>query len=130
MAEPSHVRLAVLLGWRGVVNLGPRTYGGGTGHVPGDDLWVGLPPLDEVVGGELSCRPIPVYDRDWAATGPLIERYALHLSPVFRPVGGDVPLWGARPCDRVWHDWEGWRHGSTALEAVTQRLIDLLTNGA
>lgn len=65
--KPLHVRVAEALGW--------------TMMQPGGVLltgaYVGYPPTHQIVGQRAQ---VPWFDRDWNATGPLIEQYGIELS--------------------------------------------------
>lgn len=63
--RPLHVRVAESLGWTGVFqSLGS---------------WFGLPPPWRGPREHHPETGIPRYDTDWAATGPLIEKYGITL---------------------------------------------------
>jgi hypothetical protein len=66
--KPLHVQAAEALGWSQM-------------HAP-NGMWpdemIGYPPELAIVGQK---RPVPRYDEDWSATGPLIEKYGLALHP-------------------------------------------------
>lgn len=80
--RPLHVRVAEALGWTAThLRDAPEA------HACGDILitdpermrWKGRAPGEQLVGPH-GCTLIPRYDTDWAAAGPLIERYAISLS--------------------------------------------------
>ena len=67
--KPLHVQVAEALGWLDI------TYFPGPGNHAG--VWKGYPAGLEDGGW----APIPRYDTDWNATGPLIEKYGVWLHP-------------------------------------------------
>jgi hypothetical protein len=111
--KPLHVRVAEALGW---TSIGP----GNSMNL--SDPGAGYPPKNQIVGHK---EPIPRYDTDWAATGPLIERYgidteAISYSPTDRTYG-----WKARACP-VWNGDESMTtYGETPLLAVCALILAL-----
>jgi hypothetical protein len=123
--RPLHVRTAEALGWTNLMYSREPLGAGIMG-------WVGRPPkgwLHGMVGVSVGGKPVmrvSRYDRDWSATGPLIEERAISIDP-FR--AGSDTHWRAMA-------WYGptiqredgtlalpWGVGPTALLAV----CDLLT---
>lgn len=108
--EPIHVRVARALGWS---HLQP----GGI-LLPG--AWVGYPPRCQVVGEK---EQVPWFERDWAATGPLIEKLGIM-------VHGDTKEAASKRMTHDWDDDEGnlhtgpfWFSGATTLEAVCAVIV-------
>lgn len=65
--KPLHVRVAQAMGWNDCEQT---------------DTWRGTPPRWMLIGRLLRCDfPVPHYDTDWSATGPLIEKYRLCIVP-------------------------------------------------
>lgn len=64
--KPLHVRVAEALGWAVLRQSIPAE--------ERESAWVGVPPerLPNIVS-----EPVPRYDTDWSATGPLIEKYGI-----------------------------------------------------
>ncbi len=60
----------------------------------------------------------PLYDTDWSATGPLIERLSIELTPPGPPDGEDE--WGATTWDPPFND-----RGPTPLLAVCNLILKL-----
>lgn len=86
--KPLHVRVAEALGWTNcqLCPDGP--------DIHGRQHWVGDQP---VIGGVVrQSHCMPEYDTDWAATGPLIEKYRISLSATYKLFDGDdgLPLPG------------------------------------
>lgn len=113
--KPLHVRVAEALGW---------TCLGHDGFNP--DLWRGCPPSEKphppcvvftYAGGYLAD-----YERDWSATGPLIERLGIGL---YRHQSG--PFWWVAQPPEKWHDEEPeipyHFGGRTPLLAVCELLV-------
>lgn len=67
--KPLHVRVAEALGWTDCTP---------TAEVEADD-WEGVRPNPCGACGDTDWRPIPLYDTDWSATGPLIQRFKIGL---------------------------------------------------
>lgn len=113
---PLHVKVAEALGWKDCA-LEPWTAAeDGIGErVVGPPIWWGLPP------GESWRRPVPHYDTDWAATGPLIERYEI-VVVARRGLRGD--MWLAMENRHA----DG-RLGRTYLEAVCNLILALSAAG-
>ena len=65
--KPLHVMVAEALGWTQIGH-------GNSMNIA--DPGVGYPPTTPIVGHK---EPIPRYDTDWSAAGPLIEKYEIHL---------------------------------------------------
>jgi len=77
-----HVQVAIVLGW--------------TDAEVGSHPWpaFGIPPGKT---DYFNIAPIPRYDTDWSATGPLIERYGIELSVAFPgDFGQDGFAWSAQ----------------------------------
>lgn len=110
MAEdkPLHVRVAEALGWTQIQYA--RNFLG---------VYVGRPPGELQVGYE--SPPVPRYDTNWAATGPLIERLTIALGWA----GDNVPgqqRWAAMPGGF-------YGHGETTLLAVCALILALSEAG-
>jgi hypothetical protein len=72
--KPLHVRVAEAIGWTEVHDTG------GSSMVAGEpNYWRGRPPGERLVIPRQAWPVVPRYDADWAATGPLIERFNLSL---------------------------------------------------
>jgi hypothetical protein len=65
--KPLHFRVAEALGW---MHIGP----GNSMNLA--DPGIGYPPITPMVGHK---EPVPRYDIDWSATGPLIERFGFTI---------------------------------------------------
>ena len=106
MPQPLHVEVAVALGWTKLVGhckcLSPAR------EHQCDRIWWGTPPRVPARPG-----PVPRYDVDWGATGPLLERFDISLQQ-HAPGGG----WIAS--SRVWPGVH--RRGTSALESVCHLL--------
>lgn len=106
IVKPLHVQVAEALGWTCVSLL--------SGSV---EDWSGYAPdAHEFV------MPIPRFDTDWSATGPLIEKYGLLVAP-YGPKWNAVYLrdstqWG--PMERA---------GATPKEAVCRLILALKAAG-
>jgi hypothetical protein len=74
--KPLNIRVAEALGWRYVPSMGRWA-------VPGAPAISNMP------------TDVPRYDTDWAATGPLIEKYEITLVPNRRSVYDTPPWWVA-----------------------------------
>jgi hypothetical protein len=118
--KPLHVRVAEALGWR---NVAP-------GGLLLPDNHVGDPP--GLIGATTS---VPWYDREWSATGPLIDKYKLGVEPdgnrwdaftemVHLPTGRveDEPYGGA------WQ-YEHYVTADSPLKAVCLLLLELYEAG-
>lgn len=113
MEKPLHVLVAEALGWS---YIGP----GNSMNIA--DPGIGYPPLTPIVGHK---EPIPHYDTDWAATGPLIERFKMDVW--YRPGGvfGDAE-WAAVSD----HEADtGMQAGATPLLAACNLILALHTAG-
>jgi len=112
--KPLHVQVAEVLGWKNC-----RVCDCQSCH--GND-WVGEDPKSPVraIGNQRLVEDIPLYDRDWAATGPLIEKYnitSVCLSKYLWDTVSDFrPSWIAR-ADSL----SG--HGSSPLIAICNLIV-------
>lgn len=121
MEKPLHVLVAEVLGWS---YIGP----GNSMNIA--DPGIGYPPLTPIVGHK---EPIPHYDTDWAATGPLIERYDISI---MEDGGGHPPVtqWAAEadyyaenPAEKDYGgNWAtAYARGATPLLAVCNLILAL-----
>ena len=109
MDKPLHVQVAEALGWTEIV-------------LEDGYRWVGRAPVGFGNWGEL--QPFGViarYDTNWAATGPLVEKYKLNL--VWNSAS---EAWEA--IDRS-NGWDDCYHGDTALVAACYLLLALKAAG-
>jgi len=98
--KPLHVRVAEALGWTDLSTNGLLTY-----------PWYGIPWPNTIR------RSVPYYDSDWSATGPLIEKYGICVSP-----DGRSSTWGA--------SGDGsWKQGEKPLIAICNLILALAAAG-
>jgi hypothetical protein len=114
--KPLHVRVAEALGFGGIVCL----EGAWTMHCPCEQ-----PHCDNILD-------VPRYDTDWSATGPLIEKYHIHLGEERTlSTAGDVVARGQWFAG-VWESDEEkdylMGYGATPLIAVCNLLVKLAEN--
>jgi hypothetical protein len=120
--RPIHVRVAAALGW---TNIHEEPIGWKPGTNKGEAMvWRtdGLPPPP----GQFESMPVPRYDTDWSATGPLIEKYKIMLhadtsEAAIKTLREENP-------DQLSDEWTSrpiWFKGETPLLAVCALLIKL-----
>jgi len=109
--KPLNVRVAEVLGWTGIKFMG-KTWWGFSG--PG------------LHAGEM---PVPAFDTEWSATGPLIEQYDLEVGPTYAGLGSRLPSWSATAHSRENRDGEEYARGDTPLVAVCNLIITLHAEG-
>lgn len=75
--RPLNVRVAEALGWTHGV---PDDIAQHSARMIG--FWIMWPPatIEHLSGLKREPRPVPAYDTDWSATGPLIERYGITVT--------------------------------------------------
>lgn len=73
-----------------------------------------------------SARPIPHYDTDWSATGPLIEKYKITLEHYEEP---GFFNWRASTADVDCNKWDAPITGETPLLAVCHLILALKEAG-
>lgn len=126
--KPLHVEVAEALGWRLIPLKGSKVQfclSGGT------KVWVNP-------HGEHQCErctSLPRYDTDWAATGPLIEKYGIAISPD----GAEEVGWIAIAEASLWilgtaawgydHGVRPFGSGATPLEAVCRLILAMKAEG-
>lgn len=111
--KPLHVRVAEALGW---TQIGP----GNTMNM--GDPGIGYPPTTPIVGHK---EPIPRYDTDWSATGPLIERMFIRVFPSDAGMDAHSELgWRA-----AHGGWASGMWGKTPLIAVCNLILALHAAG-
>lgn len=77
--DPLHVQVARALGWTRITPDGTWEWTATKPRVPVDTPgWAGSHPQDD---SHMRNALVPRYDTDWAATGPLIQRYRIGFSP-------------------------------------------------
>src|SRR5687767_11117948 len=78
--KPLHVRVAEALGWTSAHYRTEGDHSCGDIMIPDPERmrWKGLEPKEMLIGAA-GCKLIPRYDTDWAATGPLIERFRIDV---------------------------------------------------
>jgi hypothetical protein len=111
MEKPLHVQVAEALGWQ---------------HDGALMSMTGTRP-----GGSYPQR-IPRYDTDWAATGPLIERYDLALEPTSIAIRSALPdsePWTATAGLRNTRNGQEWARGATPLLAACNLILSLAAAG-
>lgn len=91
--KPLHVRVAEALGWTDIslaAHLRRLTFVNG---ISGSEVYVGrgTEPGDKID----TPQPVPRYDTDWSATGPLIEKYGICLWNEYKGVGDWTAGWGS-----------------------------------
>lgn len=107
--KPLHVKVAEALGWRNCRPGGIMLPGAYVGNAPG------------IIGEK---EQVPWFDQDWSATGPLIEKYKLFLSPSEFD-DAELPWFaGTRRCHREAAK-EECVYGNTALKAVCLLILKL-----
>ena len=110
MSAPLHVAVAEALGWTGA-------------NISGTDWWADRP---GVFAPGHAYFPIPHYDTDWSAAGPLIEKFDLAVEPTYPGLRDEEPPWSA------WSEvagYETWARGSTPLIAVCNLILLLAAEG-
>lgn len=129
--KPLHVRVAEALGCRlAIYNLGDRTtYECGCAPERAGDLTNcrRYPHGQDAItddGERYGSSMLPLYDTDWAATGPLIERFKLD---VWCSLGGDPRNPWASRADFAPGEPE--MRGSTPLVAVCWLIVALAQDG-
>lgn len=126
MEKPLHVMVAEALGWSGPVRYPTiETPGAYTGiDADGIQRYDAFPP-----GIKSGARQIPRYDTDWSATGPLIERFNIHL----QPEGKSNPAperWGALAWrEELGDEYVGEGEGPTPLVAICNLILTLKEAG-
>jgi hypothetical protein len=81
-------------------------------------FYKGYPPTHQIIG-EFVC--VPRYDEDWAATGPLVEKYKITM--MHEELDGWSALSNAR--DDLQFTWDESQCGATPLLAICHLLIAL-----
>lgn len=125
--KPLHVRVAEALGWTGCAEVSTLAERKADGVVFQSSRWQGSYTVKgtDAEGRHFTywdLREVPRYDTDWAATGPLIERFGFEL---YRPTESGWP-------------WRATKYGTatlpqgnaaTPLEAVCNLILVLAENG-
>lgn len=105
--RPLHVCVAEALGWTKLAISGYVQFVGGTMVSDGRE-WRGRDAIR--VDDPWHDSPVPRYDTDWSATGPLIEKYDINVFPASR-TDGKTTAWAA---DLIWDpDDESGAEGKT-----------------
>lgn len=113
MRAPLHVEVAAALGWTDLVGHCKCASAAATHEC--ERIWWGRPPRGLARPG-----PVPRFDLDWSATGPLLERFDISLQR--RRAAGGGAAWIAR--SGAWSAVAG--RGTSALESVCRLLLDLV----
>lgn len=119
--QPLHVQVAEALGWTDCHLCGHKECGPG--------FWVGDVPV--VDGTIRESHLMPRYDTDWAATGPLIEKYGIDINHFGdgNPADCADPMsWFARHERREWGTWDECE-AATPLLAVCALILLLKSLG-
>ena len=111
--HPLHVRVAAALGCE------PEEVGG---------VWYDEAEIDaaEARRDPFSARPIPHYDTDWAATGPLIEKYGINVAR-YQAGGWWASRWARMDLGDPIPPVKG--NGDTPLAAVCNLILALKAAG-
>jgi hypothetical protein len=120
--KPLHVQVAEALGWEncherkgGILLPLPLLPGKG---------WSGWPPgVLPIVGSGYRTAPVYCYDTDWAATGPLIEKYKMGVWPADEDWLADTFTAKHPTIDG------GTTRGRSPLEAVCKLILELSKAG-
>jgi hypothetical protein len=102
-------------------------------------LWIGRQPLDPAeiqshpmlpmrTGPHSGRVPIPRYDTDWSATGPLIEKYGIELTITGRPPKTHWVCWAAKR-EGFTPSAEGATGSQHPLRSVCYLLLELKAAG-
>lgn len=126
LEKPLHVKVAEALGWTciGQDEWNPHLWRGcvpwATGHATGTPTLD--PPWPSCVGKwTLAGGYLPLFDTDWAVTGPLIEKYGIRLYEPGYAIGEDRSMWTADIADGPMLRWQSW--GRTPLLAVCGLIV-------
>lgn len=113
--KPLHVQVAEALGWTQIHHCQVES-------AQQRPCWIGVLPADGLEDGGLKPE-VPHYDTDWAATGPLIEKYALSVEFENFPVTCPPHSWVAE--QRLEHIGYMEVGGPTPLIAVCNLILKL-----
>lgn len=108
--KPLHVRVAEALGWTQIVPGGIM--------LPGCRM--GYPPEQQIIGEK---EQVPWFERDWSATGPLIEKYSIDIARTWKAIEEDIP--GDHWIARIRDTKRGFADGPTPLVAVCNLILKL-----
>jgi hypothetical protein len=114
--KPLHVRVAEALGWT-------VFYEVPVGATPGYFRHLGKPPAWHMEGDRTDVL-VPFLDTSWHDTGPLIERFHIHLSHGGRASAKPWGAWSAGQPNPTW-----WARGDSPLEAVCHLILALAEAG-
>ena len=119
--KPLHVQVAEALGW---TSLEEKTSFGAFEWME-SECWIGAPPVGMM-------GKVPRYDTDWSATGPLVFKYKITLSPWQAGWSATAPQEIQTPLEEAYLGrirWTGSQPEHTPLIAVCHLIITLKKAG-
>lgn len=107
---PLQIRVAEALGWFNIEKPNPMNLA---------NEYIGYPPHTQIIGHK---QPVPKFNEDWAAVGPLIEKFKIdlwHLPQFIRDLSIHPEIEWRATCEQTHHCMEG----KTPFEAICKLVL-------